>query len=675
MSHGKSIAFTVVAAVVLATALGCGDSTKAPTVASVSIQPATFTFLLASETHQFAATVRGDNGQALSGVGVTWSTSDPDIATVSTTGLVTAVGAGSATISAEAGGKSGSATVSVSVSNCGGSLAPIALGVGDVRKLTPTELSDLCLDGGSGSEYVLIPYFSTLSSSSTIQLDVVGAAVKAPVGPPTPDRAPLASGGVAPRLSLGAAAPRRWLMRDDRFDVQLRQRERRELPRMVAATRAWYGAQRSGVRLDAGSTGSQTASAPARSLVTAGKSVGDAVQVNVQANFSCSNPVNITGHIKAISDHAIVVADDANPAGGFTDTQYQSFATTFDTLVYDVDTQTFGDPSDIDNNDRVVILFTKSVNELTPPNSSAFVGGFFIGRDLQATSACQGSNVAEMFYVLVPDPNGVVNGNEFAADFVESVTIGTLAHEFQHLINASRRIFVNGATVTSEEVWLNEGLSHIAEELVFYKASQLEPRQNIDRIGLAGSSQVLDAFRNLQVQNFLRMLQYISAPDVTAPYRSDGNDDLNTRGATWEFLRYAADRKATTDGTIWFDLVNSTTSGFQNFTNVFGVDIRDWVEDFTVAQYVDDAGLSVSSQFTFPSWNYRDAFLIFQNVTSFPLDVTSVSNGTHLTLSLTGGGSRYLKFAQAGAAPASVRVLSQGQPVPAQLHATLVRTK
>jgi uncharacterized protein YjdB len=60
-----------------------------------------------------SATVRGDAGQVLTGRVVTWSSSAPTVATVSAAGVVTGVGPGSATISAQREGKTGSATVQV----------------------------------------------------------------------------------------------------------------------------------------------------------------------------------------------------------------------------------------------------------------------------------------------------------------------------------------------------------------------------------------------------------------------------------------------------------------------------------------------------------------------------------------------------------------------------------
>ena len=97
-----------------------------------------------------------------------------------------------------------------------------------------------------------------------------------------------------------------------------------------------------------------------------------------------------TGRIAAVSSKAIVVADTTNPASGYTDADYQSIASTFDTLVDPTDTKAFGTPTDIDGNGHVVLFFTRAVNELTPARSTSYVAGFFYARDLfPATSTAE----------------------------------------------------------------------------------------------------------------------------------------------------------------------------------------------------------------------------------------------------------------------------------------------
>jgi hypothetical protein len=65
------------------------------------------------QTQQFTAVAKDANGNTISGVSFTWSSSDPSVATVNNNGLATAVAMGTATITASAGGKSGSATLNV----------------------------------------------------------------------------------------------------------------------------------------------------------------------------------------------------------------------------------------------------------------------------------------------------------------------------------------------------------------------------------------------------------------------------------------------------------------------------------------------------------------------------------------------------------------------------------
>ncbi len=559
--------------------------------------------------------------------------------------------------------------------NCTPSTTPLSLNIGDVHPLSPAEICQVQLQAGAGAEYVLIPFFSSATSTAHLQLDVTGQNVGAVTGPPRPS---IASAQDARFPGVGLAGS--TLQRDVRFDLSLRARERELFAAHAAQVRAWYAAQRAqggpSAAAPPGINFTRSAVAgPNRSLNTIGSQVGDVLTVNAQAVFSCSNPLNIGARVAAITAHAIVLADTLNPAGGFTDAEYQSIGFQFDTVVNPLDTQAFGAPADIDGNGKVILLYTKAVNELTPANSNSFVGGFFFGRDLLDTGSCPTSNVAEMFYLLVPDPTGTINGNTHTKGFVDTVTVSTIAHEYQHLINASRRLFVNTGADPDEEVWLNEGLSHTAEELLFFRESGLTPRQNIDVNTLRGSSQIIAAFNRDDGQNFGRLLSYLDSPASTAPYRSDDDEALATRGATWEFLRYSADRKSPTDGTIWFDLVNSLTSGAANFQNVFGADIKTWVEDFTVAQYLDDAGVGApGARYSFPTWNFRDVFPALGNCcTRLPLRETFLTSGIASTLDLIGGGAAYVRFSEGSNATVSIE--SQGQPVPTALHATLVRTK
>ncbi|MFC1575920.1 Ig-like domain-containing protein, partial [Gemmatimonadota bacterium] len=82
-------------------------------VASVEVTPSSVT-LVAAQTQQLTATARDASGNVLTGRAAAWASSDENVATVEVGGLVTAVGVGSATITATIEGISGTASVTVS---------------------------------------------------------------------------------------------------------------------------------------------------------------------------------------------------------------------------------------------------------------------------------------------------------------------------------------------------------------------------------------------------------------------------------------------------------------------------------------------------------------------------------------------------------------------------------
>ncbi len=108
-------------------------------VASINVSPATATMVVGN-TQQFTATPRDAAGAAMTGQTTTWTTSSASVATVSATGNVTAVAAGSVTITAEAGGKSATGAVTVNafspVNIVGINPNPVNVAVGDTRQLT-----------------------------------------------------------------------------------------------------------------------------------------------------------------------------------------------------------------------------------------------------------------------------------------------------------------------------------------------------------------------------------------------------------------------------------------------------------------------------------------------------------------------------------------------------------
>ena len=278
--------------------------------------------------------------------------------------------------------------------------------------------------------------------------------------------------------------------------------------------------------------------------------LGDVITLNVNGTVSCSSPVYHGVKVVAIGTHAIILNDTLNPKNGFTAADFARYAARFDTLVYPLDVANFGEPTDIDKNGHIAILFTRAVNELTGTRAASYVGGFAFSRDLFPTTktaraqACPTSNEGEFFYMLTPDPFGTINSNVRTTGFVDSVTTAVLAHEFQHIINSSRRLYVNN-TPAFEDKWLDEGLAHVAEELLYYRESGFTPRSNLDLTATRATTAIRVAFNNDMNGNASRYRTYLEKPFGNSPYSPD--DSLPTRGAAWSLLRYVADRLNATD--------------------------------------------------------------------------------------------------------------------------------
>jgi len=615
--------------------------------------------------------VVNSSGTAVPGATVTFSvtsgaaTISPSTATTDASGqaktqVTLGTAPGNVQISASVSGTSlvvsfvVTAGTNVSARACTGT-TPVAMIVGQVNAGVPG--SGVCLSGGTGgADFALIAFHANPDSAAIATMNVTSQNA---VALSTPDVAPAFN-----VLTTGRSFARPQLNPlQVAFDMKLRRRAQRELAPKIAAARMWMQNR-----------------AHFNVVPTGALSLNQVITLNANGDDPCSNPLNIRGRVAAIGQTAYIVADTANPSGGFTDAEYQSFATTFDTLVNPVDVQAFGAPSDIDKNGKIIILFTKEVNKITPRGSNGIVAGFFYERDLFPTvgngdlDGCPSSNVSEMYYALVPDPTGIFSDKRSKADVLDFTT-STLAHEYQHLINAGRRIYVNNAP-TFEDTWLNEGLSHIAEELLYFKAVKLAPRQNIDVNTVLLNP---DAFSEYQGGNIGRFEEFLSRPSSTSVYA--GDDELQTRGATWELLRYLADHKGSSDGDTWFQLVNSPSHGQDNLRRVFGADYMTRIRNWAVSVFTDDVNGVADNNFLQPSWNMRSIFprLISEStgraLGKYPLAVVPLSDATPATLSVVAGGEAYIRFSVPAGTSGSIDWSSGSLPVSPLVQFTVVRTR
>jgi outer membrane protein assembly factor BamB len=107
----------ILAAILVAGPVACGDASTGPdagaTVASVVVAGVPASVLLVGDSVQLVATAVNATGGIVSDQQVTWGSSEPTIATVSTSGTVLALGSGTAVITASVHGHDGDAPLDI----------------------------------------------------------------------------------------------------------------------------------------------------------------------------------------------------------------------------------------------------------------------------------------------------------------------------------------------------------------------------------------------------------------------------------------------------------------------------------------------------------------------------------------------------------------------------------
>jgi hypothetical protein len=468
--------------------------------------------------------------------------------------------------------------------------------------------------GDSGAQYLVVAQLATGVPDLRASFLLAGAAVASSSAGHTESAAASAAAATPVPLAI-------------RFHDTLRRLDERAALRSIALPRG---------RARAGVAGPATAPAP-----------GDTGHFRVCADLYCSGTVAVTATAQVVGAHSAIFVDDSAPAGGFQAADLARLAAQFDSVLYPIDTAAFGPPSDIDHNGVVVVLLTPKVNALTPlaDCATSVITGFFLGEDL-APSTRAAFNDGEVLYGLVPDPQGTVSCG-FTVTDVEEKLGPTFIHELQHMISFNQRVLIRfGVT---EDLWLSEGLSHLAEEL---------GGRRYDSLGQSATAQQFyfgdldDAFRY--------MVTPASNPLVTLIPPGG----LEARGAAWLFVRYLVDHFG---ALTTRRLVQTSLQGVDNVVNVTGTAFDTLVGRWALALYVSDLpGFVPDSSLTFRDWTFRSTYasLHGQDPADFFLPFPLVPGLTTATIfsqagTLASGSGNYLLVTQQpGAAPLNLTFTS-----------------
>lgn len=517
----------------------------------------------------------------------------------------------------------------------------VTLAVGAYQSLPPLANAGCFIFPGNASVtdsavYLLVPQLATDSQGATAAFILDGDTLHAIAAVTAGSAAPSAS--AAPDLGM-------------RFHDFLRREERTrwtELPAAPPATAAPRAASR-----------------------TPPPNQGDTRTFSVCANLTCSTFQSVNATAKTVSGHLALFVDNNAPAGGLAQADYDSLGVLFDARLYALDTTAFGRESDIDGNTVVIVLMTNVVNKLvnkTQCNQSGFVGGFFFGADIDPSFASDPRfNHGEVFYSIVADPDSTLSCAHTVSQVQRLVPV-TFVHEFQHMISYNQHVLLRGGD--AQDTWLDEGMSHFAEELG-------------GRSFLPGDPA---SFSNYVIGDLFNAYSYLDSTSTHSLALGSGIGTLAERGAAWLFVRYLADQFAT-DTT--FAAVAAFTRTLEETSLLGGADIvaatgqsfatsaGHWV----LANYVSDLlGFTAPPELRYVSWHFRTTFAslnsqrpaLFPKV--FPLTpVATTPNAVSLSGTLHAGSGSYALADQAHSTPGFDLLFSgpKGAALPAALNPRL----
>lgn len=623
-----------------------------PTAASISIAPDSVS-IAATASVDLVTTARDDGGLLVLGAVPSWTSSAPQIATVSPTGHVTGVAVGRAEITATLDGVVGRAIVVVA--------RPSSV---VVTSISPMELvpNAVVTIVGSG--------FSTNRSANTVFVGGVAATVRSATAtqivanvattgydcdatrsvavsvtvngesgtqPAVLQVAPQYALGVGQTLVLSDPAQARCLEVSPaagRFVVAVYNTTASlaAVPftlrgaRSVASPFTTLRSQAVPVATNETPIPTRVALAsyaPVASLApnAMARSIAAAVdtltyKVLPASARTCNDATTAVKARAVYVGRRVLAAEDLDaPLAGTMDDDIRRVAQEFDDVTYPLLEANFGNPLAVDSrlgrDGRVTLLFTRTVNDR--PGTL----GVTLSCDLLPATVGRASNETEIVYLAVPTVPGPGLGDGRFTGTREAWRRrirAVAAHETKHLVSYAERL---ARAAPFEEPWLEEGSALIAEELFARTVRALPTRANTTyRESLLcelipsgpGCADLPLAFTD----HFARLYLTMADPGNITPLTNDLSVDPTAAfyGASWWLTRWAIDQSTSPESSFLRALVAGPQTGIDNLVARAGRPWGDLIGDWWLATAVDDlAGFTPQRvALTEPSWNLRDVF-------------------------------------------------------------------
>jgi hypothetical protein len=487
-----------------------------------------------------------------------------------------------------------------------------------------------------------------------------------------------------PRAASGSAAREPILPENERAHLRLLEENTRFLERNA---RGHYA------RLKA-----RAATRTPRAALTRQSAVGDQVTLRVPnataVPFTCTNFFNVTGRVVYQGTRAIIVEDNANPLAGTIDTTYQAIGQEFDAVMFDILSNNYGNPlamDDVtDNNDRIVMVFTNTINVSMPT-----LGGFVVSCDLfeRNTTNNTTSNFGEYFYARVPTAAGSINTANSPPRWAWLMR-STIIHESKHITSFAERISRDADVF--EESWLEESTAALSEELYGRAIYNQTQRANI-AYGDAGNPagpycDVRPTFpacagKPLTTSAHFQGLnrEWYASPEMRSPLGRASANDFSFYNTGWTLVRWALDQSVTAETAFLTALTQSTDlRGLANLSARTGRPFAAMLPEWTFALALDDyPGFTTSlGNIKMLSWNFRNVFAGLNAdfpstfTQAWPLAVTPSTFGAFTaTGGVLPGTAQFFTLSGAQAAKQLIELKASGSnaDAPAELRIAIVR--
>lgn len=332
----------------------------------------------------------------------------------------------------------------------------------------------------------------------------------------------------------------------------------------------------------------------------------------VGASGTCSsNFVEITARAVYVGTKGIIYEDTKAPLAGQMDSYFTQVGQEFDATMYPSDAIYFGDPlvtdQYTDNDQHLNMVFT--------PTIPAVLAGFVTGCDFfpRNTTDDQVSNFGETFYARVP----TVAGPGFSTDTPDSWLRGmrpAIVHEVKHIASFGAHLVNNASSF--EESWLEEGMAFVAEEVwardrIYsgtWKGNMIYASTLYCDVRPSSPNCTGRPF--VMFDHYSRLYSALDVPGSSSLFGRVSDNDFSFYAVSWSFIRYNADRYATSEVNFLQGITHSVDlTGIANIARQSGADPDQMLGMWSLALYLDEnAAMAGNADVSLPSWQTRDIF-------------------------------------------------------------------